>query len=147
MKISNLCAAAAIAALCALPASAQQMKTVNGMVINLGLMSAEKAVHAAGHGDSHPLAFPSGSQHVLVVLADEKTHQPIGNADVVVEVIDPKGHAAKMPLLHTNAGGMPDYSELFVFPDGGKYRLRVSVTPSGGAKATTTTFVVNHVLE
>jgi hypothetical protein len=145
MNVTNLCVAAAIAALCALPASAQQMKTVNGLVINLGLMSAEKAVLAEGHRDAHPDKFPSGSQHILIALADEKTRRPIGNADVIVEVIDPKGHATRKPLLHTSAAGMPDYSELFVFPDGGKYTLRVSVTPSGAAKAVTTSFVINHV--
>ena len=144
MNITNLGVAAALAALCALPASAQQMKTVNGMVINFGLMSAEKAVHAEGHREAHPASFPSGSQHVLIVLADEKTHRPIGNADVVVEVVDPKGHAMKKPLLHTSAAGMPDYSELFVFPGSGKYTLRVSVMPSGAAKAITTNFTVNY---
>src|SRR5438105_8509415 len=115
MNISRLIATVAFLALPVFPASAQQMKTVDGLVINFGLMSAEKAIHAEGHRDAHPDRFPSGSQHILVTLADEKTGRRIGDADVVVEVVDPKGKAAKKPMLHTSAAGMPDYSELFVF--------------------------------
>src|SRR5438094_688693 len=82
---------AALAALLALPASAQQLKTVDGVVVNFGLMSAGQAMRAEGHRDAHPDKFPSGSQHILITLADEKTGRPIGNADVLVEVIDPRG--------------------------------------------------------
>src|SRR5438067_13322786 len=115
MKIPSLFAATAFAALMASPVAAQQMKTVNGLVINFGLMSAEQAVHAEGHRDAHSEKFPSGSQHVLITLADEKTGLRLGDAEVSVEVIDPKGAAVSKPLLHTSAAGIPDYSELFVF--------------------------------
>ena len=146
MQLSTLLAAAALGALCALPASAQQMKTLDGLVINFGLMSAEKAVHAEGHREAHPDKFPSGSQHLLVTLADAKTHRPIGDAQVEVELIDPKGKAAKKALLHTSAGGMPDYSELFVFGWSGTYEVRVSVTPGGSTKPVKTRFTVHHQL-
>ncbi len=146
MNIPRLFVAAVFAALPALPAMAQQMKTLDGLVINFGLMSAEKAVHAEGHRDAHPDKFPSGSQHILVTLADEKTSGRIGNAQVEVEVIDPKGKASKKPLLHTSAAGMPDYSELFVFGWSGTYSVRVNVTPGNGAKPVKTRFTVHHVL-
>jgi hypothetical protein len=146
MSIPSLFAAAAFAALLALPASAQQMRTVDGLVINFGLMSAEKAVRAEGHRDAHPEKFPSGSQHVLVTLADAKTSRRIGDAQVEVEVIDPKGKSAMKPLLHTSAGGVPDYSELFVFGWSGTYQVRVSVSQSKGAKPVKTRFTVHHVL-
>ena len=61
MNISGLFTAVALGALIALPAWAQQVKTVAGVVINLGLMSAEQAIHAEGHRDAHPSNFPSGS--------------------------------------------------------------------------------------
>ena len=146
MNISRLFTAVALGALIALPAWAQQVKTVNGVVLNLGLMSAEQAIHAEGHRDAHPSTFPSGSQHVLISLADEKTHRPIGDAEVTVELIDPKGKAVSKPLLHTSAGGMPDYSELFVFGWSGAYTLRVNVTPAKGAKPVKASFTVNHSL-
>jgi hypothetical protein len=146
MNVSSLLAAAAIAALAALPASAQQMKTVNGLVINFGLMSAEQAVHAEGHREAHPDKFPSGSQHVLITLADEKSGRRIGDADVTVELVDPKGKVMTKPLLHTSAAGMPDYSELFVFGWSGTYTLRVDIAASKGAKPVKTSFTVHHLL-
>jgi hypothetical protein len=146
MNIARLFAAALIAALPALPAWAQQMKTVDGLVVNLGLMPAEQAMRVDGHRDAHPDKFPSGSQHILITLADEKTHRPIGDADVLVELVDPKGKAVAKPLVHTSAGGMPDYSELFVFGWSGSYTLRVSITPAKGAKPVKTSFTVHHSL-
>ena len=146
MNISRLIGAAVLVALPAFPASAQQLRTVDGLVINFGLMSAEKAIHAEGHRDAHPDRFPSDSQHILVTLADEKTGRRIGDADVVVEVVDPKGKAAKKPMLHTSAAGMSDYSELFVFGWAGTYSVRVNVTQSKGSKPVKTTFTVHHQL-
>jgi hypothetical protein len=65
---------------------------------------------------------------------------------VVVEVIDPKGHAEKKPLLRTSAAGMPDYSELFVFGWSGSYVVRVSVAQRKDAKPVKASFSVHHVL-
>ena len=144
MNAATRCAIAAFAALCALPALGQQQKTIDGVVINLGVMSAERAVHAEGHRDMHPDKFPSGSQHVLITLADEKTGRHIGDAEVQVEVRDPKGARVAKPLLHTSAAGMPDYSELFVFGWSGTYTVNVNVTPIKGGKTMKTSFSVNH---
>jgi hypothetical protein len=91
------------------------------VVINLGLMSAARAVHAEGHREAHPDTFPSGSQHILITLADVKTSRPIGDAKVLVEIVDPQGRVEKKSLLRTSAGAMPDYSELFVFGWSGTY--------------------------
>ncbi|HET7365488.1 MAG TPA: hypothetical protein VFJ70_18120 [Burkholderiales bacterium] len=146
MKNSSLFGAAALAALLALPAAAQQMKTVDGLVVNFGMIPAEQAMRAEGHRDAHPDKFPSGSQHVLITLADEKTGRRIGDAEVVVQIIDPKGKAVTKPLLHTSAAGMPDYSELFVFDWSGSYTLRVNITPAKGAKPVKASFTVHHSL-
>ena len=146
MRTASLLAAGALATLAAFSTAAQQSKTIDGLVIYVGLMSAEQAVHAEGHRDAHPARFPSGSQHVLITLADEKTRQRIGDADVVVEIIDPKGKAEKKPLLPTSAAGLPDYSELFVFGWSGNYTVHVSVLSRKGAKAVKTRFSVHHML-
>ena len=138
--LSYLAAAALVAATPAWP----QEKIVDGLVINLGLMPAEKAVLVEGHGHAHPKRFPSGSQHLLVMLADAKTHRRIGDAAVVVAVRSPGGASEEKPLLHTQAAGLADYSELFVFGRPGTYRLRVKVTPAHGPKTSETTFTVHH---
>jgi hypothetical protein len=133
-----------LAAAIALPAFAQQEAKVEGLVIELGVMPAGKAVHVAGHAQAHPQEFPSGSQHLLITVAEQKSGRRIGDADVVVEVVDPKGKTATKTLIHTNAGGVPDYSELFVFGWSGTYAVRVNVTPWAGAKPVKTSFTVHH---
>ncbi len=134
----------AVAALLAAASATAQEKTVDGLVINLGLLPAEKAVHALGHSEAHPAAFPSGSQHVLITVADAKTHRSIGDATVVVAVRAPNGAIEEKPLLRTQAAGVPDYSELFVFGSAGTYRLRVKVVPAHGPKSSETTFTVHY---
>ena len=126
------------------PAAAQQVKTVAGVVVNIGLVPAEVALRADGHRDAHPLHPPAGSQHLLVTLDDEKSHKRIGDAEVTVEVTDPHGHVEKKALLHTQAGGLADYSDLFVFGWSGEYALRVLITPRPGAKPIEARFTVHH---
>jgi len=133
-----------LAAAIALPAFAQQEAKVDGLVIEMGLMPAQNAVHAMGHSQSHPQRFPSGSEHLLITVAEQKSGRRIGDADVVVEIVDPHGQVAKKTLLHTGAAGMPDYSELFVFGWSGTYSVRVNVTPWAGAKPVQTSFRVHH---
>jgi hypothetical protein len=133
-------------ALAATPAAAQQVRTVGGLVVNFGLVSSAVALGAAGHSESHPTNPPSGSQHLLITLDDEKTRKRIGDAEVAIEVKDPHGGVVKKPLLHTQAAGLPDYSELFVFGWSGEYKIRVFITPKLGAKPIETVFVVHHTV-
>jgi hypothetical protein len=143
----NLIAAGLLASAVALtPATAQQIKSVAGVVVNFGIVPAEAALRADGHRDAHPTNPPAGSQHLLITLDDEKSRKRIGDAEVVVEVRDPHGHVDKKPLLHTQAGGLPDYSELFEFRWSGDYSIRVTITPRGGAKPIETRFVVHHTI-
>ena len=131
-------------ALLSSPAFSQQSATLNGMTINLGVMPAEAALRVDGHREAHPQNSPPGSQHLLITLADAKSGQPIGDAIVVMEITDPKGHTERKPLLHTQAAGVPDYSELFIFPWSGRYSVRVTITLQSGAKPTQARFTLNH---
>ena len=65
---------------------------------------------------------------------------------MVIEVTDPHGRVEKKPLLHTQSGGFPDYSELFVFVWSGEYSIRVFITPRPGAKPIETQLTVNHTI-
>jgi len=125
------------------PAAAQESRTVKGLVVNLGIMPAELALRAEGHRDAHPAHPPAGSQHLLITLDEEKSGKRIGDAEVVIEVTDPHRRVEKKPLLHTQAGGLPDYSELFEFGWSGEYSIRVIVTRPG-AKPIEARFTVNH---
>jgi hypothetical protein len=131
--------------LAALPAAAQQAKPVAGMTVNLGIMPAAVALRADGHRDAHPANPPSGSQHLLITLDDEKSRARIADAEVSVEVTDPRGRVETKPLLHTKGGGLPDYSELFIFGWSGEYKVRV-VIERPGAAAIETRFTVHHAV-
>jgi hypothetical protein len=143
-KVSLVLAGVLAAALACAPAAAQHSKTAGGMVINLGIVPAEVALQAQGHREAHPPNPPPGSQHLLITLDNEKTGKRIGDAEVVVEVTDPHGRAEKKPMLHTQAGGLPDYSELYRFAWPGKYRISVTITSPGNAKPTEAQFTLNH---
>ncbi len=128
------------------PAVAQQGRTVAGFIVNFGIVPAAVALRAEGHRDAHPTNPPGGSQHLLITLDEEKSGKRIGDAEVVIEVTDPHGRVEKKPLLHTQGGGLPDYSELFVFGWSGEYSIRVIITPQPGAKPIETRFTVNHTV-
>jgi hypothetical protein len=139
-------AALLIPALASTHAIAQYAKTVDGLVVNLGIVPAEVALRAEGHRDAHPLHPPSGSQHLLVTLDEEKSHKRLAEPEVVVEVTDPRGGVERKPLLHTQAGGLPDYSELFKFGSPGAYSIRVLITPRPGANPVEARFTVHHAI-
>src|SRR3954466_8722483 len=145
---SGLVAVFAALALAA-TASFGQEKVVGGLAINLGLMSAAKAMQADGHREAHERAFTksSAAEHLLVTVEDAKTRRRIGDAQVVVYVTDPKGKVESRPLLRTQAAGLADYSEIFQFGWTGKYEIRVVVTPAANAKPVEARFAVNHSLE
>ena len=134
------------ACLLAAPVSAQQRKIVDGVVINMGLVPAAEALRADGHREAHSENQPSGAQHILVTLADSKTGARIGNARIMIEVLDPKGHAEAKALITTRSAGVMDYSEMFSFGWSGKYRIRVIVTLKGAPKAIEAQFTHNHVV-
>ena len=132
--------------LVSMPAAAQERKAVDGFIVNLGIVPAEVALGAAGHSEAHPAHPPSGSQHLLITLDDEKSGKRIGDAEVVIEVTDPHHRVQKKPLLRTQGGGLPDYSELFTFGWSGEYSIRVMITPKPGAKPIETRFTFNHTV-
>lgn len=63
-----------------------------------------------------------------------------------MEVTDPHGRVGKKPLLQKQGGGLPDYSELFVFGWSGEYSIGVIITPQPHAKPIETRFTVHHIV-
>jgi hypothetical protein len=124
--------------------AAQQTQTVSGIIVNFGIVPAEVALRADGHADSHPANLPHGSQHLLITLDDEKTHQRIADAEVLVEVTDPRGHVETKPMLDTQSRGLADYSELFLFSWSGDYTIRAAVTRTPPLQSFRTRFTVHH---
>lgn len=143
-RASTLAAGLLAMGLACVALAADQSKTVGGVVINLGIVPAEVALRAEGHSEAHPKNPPPGSQHLLITLDEQKSGKRIGDAEVVVEVTDPHGHMEKKPLLHTHAGGLPDYSELFRFGWNGTYSIHVIVTLHPRARPIDARFSVYH---
>ena len=145
MNISRILAAAALAVL-ALPVCGQQMKTVNGMVINIGIVRAIDAEHSDAQHGVHKGGHGAGMEHIVVALAEEKGGARIADAEVSIEVKDPKGAVQKKPLMGMITAGFPDYSEVFYFGWSGRYNVRVLIKRKGVAKPVDADFVVNRVL-
>jgi len=145
VRLSKPVRAALVALCCACGlAAAQQTQTVDGVVVNLGIVPAEVALRAEGHRESHPANPPHGSQHLLITLDDAKTNRRIGDAEVIVDVTDPRGHVEKKPMLHTQSRGLADYSELFMFGWSGDYDIRAVVTQPAPRPSFTVRFTYHH---
>jgi hypothetical protein len=132
MNVSILLAASALGlALAAAPASAQHMKTVNGIVVNIGIVKALAAEHVDAQHGVHEGAHDSGVEHVIVSLAEKKGGARIADAQVFIELEDPKGRLQRKPMMAMTTAGFPDYSEVFYFGWSGRYTLRVSILRKG----------------
>jgi len=148
MKRSHTSAVALLfaAALAAAPVSAQQRKTVEGIVINIGIVNALMAEHVDAQHGVHQGGHGSGAEHIVVSLADAKSGARIAGAEVAIELKDPKGRIQRKALMAMTTSGVPDYSEVFAFGWSGKYSLRLTVTPKGATKPVSTRFTVNHYI-
>jgi hypothetical protein len=147
MSFPTFLAASALGlALVASPLSAQQMKKVDGIVVNIGIVHALEAEHVDAQHGVHKGGHGSGAQHVIVSLAEEKSGARIGDAEVSIELQDPQGRLQRKAMMAMITAGFPDYSEVFNFGWSGRYTLRVSITRKGMAKPVRTAFTVNRAL-
>jgi hypothetical protein len=145
MNVPSFFATVALAAAAAaFPVSAQQMKTVGGMVVNIGIVNAIMAEHADAQHGVHKGGHGSGVEHIVVALAEEKGGARIGDAEVTIEVKNPKGATQKKPLMSMVTAGYPDYSEVFDFGWSGKYTVRVLIKRNGTATPVVASFTVNR---
>lgn len=146
MNVRSLFAAAALAAAVTLPVSAQQMKTVGGIVVNIGVMNAIAAEHVDAQHGVHTGGHGPGMEHIVVALAEEKGGARIADAEVTIVVKNPKGALQKKPALPMTTAGYPDYSEVFEFGWSGKYTVSVLIRRKGAAKPIEARFTVNRSL-
>jgi hypothetical protein len=146
MQIRILFAAATLAAALASPALAQQMKTVGGMVVNIGIVDAILAEHADAQHGVHQGGHGAGMEHIVVALAEEKGGARIADAEVTIAVKNPKGALQKKAALPMTTAGYPDWSEVFDFGWSGRYTVTVLVKRKGATRPAEATFVINRHL-
>jgi hypothetical protein len=144
MATYRVFAAAALAVALAFPAAAQQMKTVGGIVVNIGIMNAIAAEHSDTQHGVHKGGHGPGKEHIVVALAEEKGGARIADAEVVIEVKNPKGVVQKKPAMPMVTAGYPDYSEVFDFGWSGKYTVNVLIKRKGATKPVEAKFTVNR---
>ncbi len=82
---------------------------------------------------SHRESATNATHHVVVGVTDPRTGEPIGDARVSMELVDPHGAAQSQTLIRGDAGDRPDYSGLFRFGWSGAYKLRVNVGRASAA--------------
>ena len=145
MNVLGILSAILAAALASLPAAAQQ-KTVEGVVVNLGIINAISAEHSDAQHGVHKGGHGGGMEHVLVSLSDEKGGSRIGDAEVSIEVRNPKGAVQKKPAMAMITAGFPDYSEVFEFGWSGRYLVTVLIKRKGAAKPVRARFAINRVI-
>jgi hypothetical protein len=121
------------------PALAEHRKVVDGLEINIGVVPAEQLLRVdAYERAAHREAATNATHHVVVGVADARSGEPIGDARVSVDLVDPRGGTQTRTLARGDADGHPDYSGLFRFGWAGAYKLRVDVERSGAAPVRTT---------
>lgn len=148
MKLSGIAGLACVlaAVLVSAPASAQQAKTVAGVTIRFGLVTAYMAEHVDAQHGVHTGGHGSGMEHLVVSLADARSGSHIAGAKVVAEVRDPKGGVQRKPLQAMLTAGVPDYSEVFNFGWSGKYRIRVRFLLKDAVQPLEARFVHRHAI-
>ena len=145
MRALGILSAIAAAALLSFAATAQQMKTVQGVVVNIGIVNAIEAEHTDAQHGVHKGGHGSGMDHIVVALSEEKGGARIADAEVTIEVRDPKGVVQKKPAMAMMTAGFPDYSEVFEFSRSGQYTVNVLVKRKGAAQPVQARFTVKRV--
>lgn len=140
-----LAAVAFAASLAALPAAAQQVKVVSGLVVNMGITSALDAEHVDAQHGVHKGGHGSGMEHVIVSVAENDGGARVSDADVTIEVKTPKGKLQKKPAMAMVTSGFPDYSEVFDFGWSGTYLVRVMIKRKA-AKPVEAVFTVRRTI-
>lgn len=134
------------ASLAALPAAAQQVKVVSGLVVNLGITSALDAEHVDAQHGVHKGGHGSGMEHVIVSVAENDGGARVADADVTIEVRSPRGKLQRKPAMAMVTAGFPDYSEVFDFGWSGTYLVRVMVKRKAAPRPVEAVFTVKRVI-
>jgi hypothetical protein len=124
-----VCAAAAAT----LNAQVPGEKTVDGLVVRIGLADSTRvAKHAPAHGEQRMHGGPKRGEadHIVVSIADANSGRPIGDAEVVVAV-DRSGVSHVRRKLDPMPLDIPSYGGWFDLRPPWPYRITVEVVRPG----------------
>lgn len=113
-------------------------ETIDGVVVKMGVISADANSRADFQA---PIHTSHAMQRLIVELSYDGNHDRIDDAQVSVNVKSPKGSLQKKHLLH--AAGAANYSELFRFDTNGQYLITVFVLRKGQSEPLEAIFAEN----
>jgi hypothetical protein len=123
------------------PVRAAHQRVVGGLIINIGVATAEQAAHFPEELNSHPeLNSSEGNYHLVVSLSDAQSGAHVADAAVSADVRGPDGQVQSKGLVSRQTSGVPDYSSVFDMHRPGRYRITVHVKTTTHAKPLTATF-------
>jgi hypothetical protein len=130
-NLRRLLSALALASLIAVPAHAQESKTVNGHTIYLGVVPAESV---EGHEPGDPeLAmhggkpFRHGQYHVMIVIIETATGVRVTNARVEARVSEPGLAPMQKKLEPMEISGAMSFGNYFAMGGAGPYSVKLAI--------------------
>lgn len=131
----------------ALHAQVPGQKSADGLIVRIGIAdAAQVAKHAAGHGEQrmHGATKESGSEHVVVSLADERSGRLVQDADVVI-VVDRSGvDHVRRRLEPMSMADAPSYGGWLDLRQPGPYRITVEISRPGVPRKTLARFEMKN---
>jgi cytochrome c5 len=105
---------------------------VAGMDVYFGFKDADALRAAQGRPDAPKLDIPGGRgyYHLTVALADSRSHQPVGDAEVTMKVSDGMSEESKS-LAPLKANNAVSYGNFFKFSSGTAYNITTEIKRPG----------------
>lgn len=115
-------------------ASTQNRQVVDGVIINVGWISAADAASFEAESSLHRSHLhKKGVYHLVVTLSDARSGKPIKNATVTAVIDDPFDRIQRKLLKKAETAGFTDYSDYYEFSGIGRYFLNLEITLEGRA--------------
>lgn len=115
-------------------ASTQNRQVVDGVIINVGWISATDAAKFEAEKSLHQSHLhKKGVYHLVVTLLDARSGKPIKNATVTAVIDDPFDRIQRKLLKKAEINGFTDYSDYYEFSGVGRYFLNLEIILEGRA--------------
>lgn len=114
--------------------STQSRQVVDGVIINVGWISAVDAAKFEAEKNLHQSHLhKKGVYHLVVTLSDARSGKPIKNATVAAVIDDPFDRIQRKLLKKSEINGFTDYSDYYEFSGVGRYFLNLEIILEGRA--------------
>ena len=130
-SIRRLISVLALAASIAVPAHAENSKTINGHTVYLGIVPAEIV---KGHEPGHPeremhggAPTRRGQYHVMIVIFETATGKRVTDARLVARVSEPGVASTQKKLEPMEISGAMSFGNYFAMGGAGPYSIKLAI--------------------